>query len=122
MKYYWFFSSDLYSIILPTTGTQAIWPFLKFFHWIRWIHKFFVITAKGFKPAIPCVRDQGANHANHSTNKTHVRDKIFKLTPIHASVIYQILWIYWISIPFRENSTVSKSFTGIQFDLYNNKD
>ena len=27
---------------------------------------------------------------NHSASKTRVRDRIFKLTPIHASVIYQI--------------------------------
>ena len=36
-----------------------------------------------------------------STSKTQMRDRIFKLTLIHASVIYQIAWI---SIPFRENS------------------
>ena len=29
----------------------------------------------------------------HSTNKTHVGDRIFKLSLIHASVIYQIPWI-----------------------------
>ena len=43
----------------------------------------------------------------HSTSKTHVRDRIFKLSPIHASVIYQIPWIpwiQWISLPLRENS------------------
>ena len=32
----------------------------------------------------------------------HRVSKIFKLTPIHASVIYQIPWIHWISIPFWE--------------------
>ena len=31
----------------------------------------------------------------HSTSKTHVRDRIFKLSPIHTSVIYQIRWIQW---------------------------
>ena len=30
----------------------------------------------------------------HSANKTHVRDRIFKLSPIHASLIYQIPWIF----------------------------
>ena len=42
---------------------------------------------------------------------TGSRDKsIFKLSPIHASVIHQIpwnRWIYWISYPFKENSIVS---------------
>ena len=31
----------------------------------------------------------------HSTNETHVKDRIFYLIPIHASVIYQIPWILW---------------------------
>ena len=44
---------------------------------------------------------------HHSASKTHVRDKVFKLTPIHASVIYQIRWIQWIPLPFMKNSIVS---------------
>ena len=32
----------------------------------------------------------------NSTSKTHVRDMIFKFSPIHASVIYQITWIQGI--------------------------
>ena len=44
-------------------------------------------------PATSCVRD-------HNASKTHVRHSIFKLSPIHASVIYQISWIHWIQ--FRE--------------------
>ena len=37
------------------------------------------------------------------------RERIFKLNPIHASVIYQIpwmRWIHWTSKLFRENSIV----------------
>ena len=30
--------------------------------------------------------------------------EIFKLSPIHASVIYHIPWINWIPVPLRENS------------------
>ena len=41
-----------------------------------------------------------------SANKTHVAEKIFKLSSIHASVIYQIRWIHWISDPFRKNSNI----------------
>ena len=40
----------------------------------------------------------------HSASETHVRDRIFKLIPIHASVIYQfpwIRWIHWIQWKFR---------------------
>ena len=36
-------------------------------------------------------------------------ERIFKLNPIYASVIYQIHWILWISISFGENFI--KSFT-----------
>ena len=32
----------------------------------------------------------------HSTSKRQVADTIFKLTPIHVSVIYHIPWIRWI--------------------------
>ena len=47
-----------------------------------------------------------------TASKTHVTDGIFKLTPIHASVIYLILWIRWnhriqsnwSSSSFRKNS------------------
>ena len=38
----------------------------------------------------------------HSASKTQA-DRIFKLSPVHASVIYQIPWNRWISDPFREN-------------------
>ena len=43
----------------------------------------------------------------HSTCETHVKDRNFKLTSTHASVIYQIRRIHWISVPFRENSQCS---------------
>ena len=52
----------------------------------------------------------------HSASKTHVRDRIIKLIPIHASVIYQIPEFAEFtdfndsSAPFRKNSTVSGRF------------
>ena len=49
------------------------------------VTKVFVITVKGLKPETSCVRDQDA------TTAPHLRDRIFKLSPIHALVIYQIL-------------------------------
>ena len=39
-------------------------------------------------------------------NICHYSKRIFKLSPIHASVIYQIPWIQSIPAPFRENSNV----------------
>ena len=44
----------------------------------------------------------------HSTSKTHVRERIFKTSPINASVIYQIPEFTEFSessAPFRKNST-----------------
>ena len=35
-----------------------------------------------------------------SASKTHVRDSVFKLSPIHASAICQIPWICWIQQKF----------------------
>ena len=41
-----------------------------------------------------------------TTNEILVRDRILRLTPIQASVVYHLLWIHFISVPFRENSIV----------------
>ena len=68
---------------------------------LSWVTKICVITVKGLEPATSCVRPGCC----HSASKTHVRDRIFKLSPIHASVIYQIpwiRWIRWIPVSFRE--------------------
>ena len=51
------------------------------------VTKICVITVKGLEPSTSCVRDQDATT---TTDKTHVRDRIFKLSPIHTLVIYQI--------------------------------
>ena len=50
------------------------------------VTKIFVITVKRFEPATSCVRDQDAT----IEPARPVRDRIFKLTLIHASVMYQI--------------------------------
>ena len=39
-----------------------------------------------------------------SKRKKQCLNRIFKLTQTHASVIYQIPWIHWISVPFKKNS------------------
>ena len=61
---------------------------------------------------------------SHSANKTHVRDRDFKLTPIHALVIYQIPWIHWIPVSFTENSIDVSQLTCLSkenhcFKVYN---
>ena len=43
----------------------------------------------------------------HSASTTHVRDRIFKFSSIHASVIYLIPWIQWKFLSFRKNSNKS---------------
>ena len=66
--------------------------FTKCFHWICWSKWQKYFSLKWLKSASSCVRNQGAIH---STSKTHMRDRIFKFSPIHASVIYQNTWICW---------------------------
>ena len=48
--------------------------------------KICVITVNGLEPATSDVRDQD----DTTMPATHVRDRIFELTLIHASVIFQI--------------------------------
>ena len=48
-----------------------------------------------------CIRPR----SYQSTSEILVADKIFKFSPIHASVIFHIPWIrliHWVSDPFRE--------------------
>ena len=64
--------------------------------------KIFVITVKWLEPATTTVPAR------------HVPDRIFKLIPIHASVIYQIHWIQWIPVPFRKNFIISMRFAVLE--------
>ena len=84
---------------------NSIHSFLKCFHWLCWIQWQKMLSFKKIirSSHLPCKRSR----CYHSANKTHVAERIFKLSPIHAWVIYQIpriRWIHWISDPFRENS------------------
>ena len=60
------------------------------------VTKIFVITVRAWTCHLLCKRPG----CYHSTSKTHVRDRIFKLRPMHASVIYHIPWIHWIHWKF----------------------
>ena len=60
------------------------------------------------EPRISCVRDRD------STTQPQGTEQILILNPIHASVIFQILWIPWIQWKrFRENS-IDSFKTGIE--------
>ena len=63
-----------------------IWVFLKCFPWIHW-QKIAVIIVQIYN--LLCKRPG----CGQSTHKTHMKDTIFKLTQIHASVINQIPWL-----------------------------
>ena len=73
--------------------------FPKCFHGIPW-QKIFVI-----KRTRTCHLLCKRPGCYHSTSKTHVRDRIFKLSPIHAWVVYQIPWI-----PFRKTPIFTPTF------------
>ena len=49
------------------------------------VAKLFDITVKRLEPATSCVSDQDAT----TMPERHMWDMIFKLNPIHVSVIYQ---------------------------------
>ena len=54
------------------------------------VTKIFAVMVKGLKPAtqhLLCKRPGCC----HSASKIHVRERIFRLNPIYAQVIYQIL-------------------------------
>ena len=75
------------------------------FHWIQW-QKNCHYTKSAWTCHLLCKRPG----CYHSTSKTHVRDRNFKMSSIHASVIYlipRIRRIHWISILFREKSTIT---------------
>ena len=105
-------------LMYPWCSARSVnWVFPKCFHYIRWIQwqKCVSLHSKGSN--LPSSHLLGKRpKCYHSTNKTHVRDRIFKLSPIHASVIYQIpwiCWIQWIPVPFREfyNATSGQPIT-----------
>ena len=75
------------------------WSIGKSFHWIQPI---FIINRTNRMNILLCKRPG----CYHRAKKAQITKRIFKLIPIHASVIYRIPWnhwIHWISVPFREN-------------------
>ena len=80
------------------TSARFIRVLSKCFHWIRWFSDKYNFLIKRFNLVYKRSRWY------YSASKTQVTGKIFKSTPIHASVIYQIPWIQWISLQFGEHS------------------
>ena len=68
------------------------------FCWIQWQKISDIKRTRNYHPATSSVCKRPAGY--HSTSKIHVRDWIFKLSPIHALVICQFLWIHWIQQKF----------------------
>ena len=64
--------------------------FPKCFHWICWIQwqNILVIYKRTWTYNFLCK----GSECYQSATTTHATDRIFKLNPIHASVIYQIPW------------------------------
>ena len=65
------------------------------------VTKIFVITTKQFRPFISCAKDQDATNFNAS--KTDVRHMIFNLTPVHASMILDSDFPYFIEFYSRKS-------------------
>ena len=73
---------------LSSNIIRDTWVFPKCFHWIQW-QKILYFKKTILTCYLLCKRPR----CYLSTSKTQVAEIIFKLSPIHASVIYQIPWI-----------------------------
>ena len=67
------------------------------FHWIQPIQGQKIIVIKRAQTFNLLCKRSGCYHR---TSKTYVWNRIFTLSPIHVSAIYQIPWIYWIQWKF----------------------
>ena len=82
----------------------VIWVFRKYFtEFARILHKIYILYFQKIIQTchLLCKRPR----CYHSASKTQVAERIFKLSPVHALVIYLIpwiCWIHWISDPLRE--------------------
>ena len=85
--------------VFCTFTVTLIWVFPKCFHWIQW-HKILYFKQIIRTCHLLCKR----LGCYHSTSRTQVAERIFELSPIHASLIYQSPWTHWISNPLRGNS------------------
>ena len=68
--------------------------------------KHFLISPKDFKQFLTwrSKRTHARNFCQNWLMLMHgVPERIFELTLIHATVIYEIAWIQWIFLPFMEN-------------------
>ena len=73
-----------------TSSWSVTMEFARGFHYIQQIQWQRYMSLKELKPATSCVRDE----ENTTTSARHMWEtRTFKMTPIHASVIYQIPWI-----------------------------
>ena len=101
----WRYAEGTLDLVIYTR--EANWVLPKCFRWIHWQKKcHYNKRARTCHPATSCEADQGAT----TPPARYVRDSIFKLSAIHASVTYQFSWIRWIQwspLLFRENAIVS---------------
>ena len=77
-------------VVAMSLCDHLLWIFPKYFHWIQWNICHYSKRARICH--LLCKRLGCYHHAS----KTHARDRIFKLSPVHSSVIHQIPWIRWI--------------------------
>ena len=79
----------MWAITLQADGWQAVKPYNSQFEFSDCSNKIWT-----------CNLLWNRARCYHTNNKTTVKDKILKLTPIYTSVTYQIPWIHWIQRRF----------------------
>ena len=103
---------SLVVLFTSRTHTKLVlnWDLPKGFHWVGWIE--WQNICHYSKRVQTCYSLHYKPGCYHSESKTYVRDRIFKLTRIYGSVIYQIPCIcvlHWTLFPFRENLVLLKN-------------
>ena len=88
---YWSGSCDPCSRITKLKISNPLEFFPKCFHWIQQIQGQKYVIKKAQTSHLSCKRPG----CYQSASKTHVRYRIFKLSPVYASMTYQIPWICW---------------------------
>ena len=81
-------------------GIWDNWSFPKCSNWIQW-QKYLSLQKKGSSLPPVLLKTKMSPRCQQET------DRIFKLTPTNALVIYPIPWVYWISVKSREYSIES---------------
>ena len=97
---------QLWNSISEGCFADKLWRHILNFRKKNWVSLKVFTTFSKFRDKT-CFEPVISSGYSNIATKTQLIDRVFKLTPIHASMIYPIPWIcliHGISVPFTENS------------------